>query len=142
MRFKNIYLTLVIIMMAVIFIHSAMQADLSLQESSGPAALLAKLLSLDPDSATTIVRKCGHFLEYLILGVLLFLWLSAAGSRHAWAAALIIGIVYAVTDEIHQLFVPGRSCEVRDIFIDAAGVAAGVLVSYLVRTGSSRKKQN
>ena len=47
----------------------------------------------------------------------------------AWA----VGAAYAVTDEFHQLFVAGRSCEVRDMCIDAAGVLCGVMVVWLWR---------
>ncbi len=47
----------------------------------------------------------------------------------AWA----VGTVYAITDEVHQFFVPGRSCEARDVAIDSCGVAAGVLIWLLIR---------
>jgi len=47
----------------------------------------------------------------------------------AWA----VGAAYAVTDEFHQLFVAGRSCEARDMCIDAAGVLCGVMVVWLWR---------
>ena len=53
----------------------------------------------------------------------------------AWLA----GTLYAVTDEIHQSFVPGRSCELRDMGIDSCGVLAGVLVvSFLMRSKERR----
>lgn len=39
-----------------------------------------------------------------------------------------IGTIYAISDEVHQLFVEGRSCELRDMLIDSAGVIAGVLL--------------
>ena len=42
----------------------------------------------------------------------------------------MIGVLYAVTDEVHQYFVPGRSCELRDALIDACGVAAGVAIVW------------
>ena len=43
-----------------------------------------------------------------------------------------IGALYAVTDEIHQMFSEGRSCEFRDICIDAGGVLFGVLIIHLI----------
>jgi len=52
----------------------------------------------------------------------------------AWA----VGAAYAVTDEFHQLFVAGRSCEVRDMCIDAAGVLCGVMVVWLWRKRSEQ----
>ena len=53
--------------------------------------------------------------------------LMAGGAPAAW----LIGTAYAVTDEFHQSFVPGRSCEFRDIVIDSCGVLTGVLAALL-----------
>ena len=55
--------------------------------------------------------------------------MSAAGGA---LAAWLIGTAYAVTDEFHQSFVPGRSCELRDVMIDSCGVLTGVLLATLV----------
>ena len=62
-------------------------------------------------------------------------YLTAAGS-FSWPvffSAWGIGTFYAVTDEIHQLFSPGRSCEFRDMCIDCAGVLTGILLIILLR---------
>jgi VanZ family protein len=48
--------------------------------------------------------------------------------RQMWGLAWMLGTAYAVTDELHQRFVPERSCEPRDMCIDAAGVALGALI--------------
>ena len=53
--------------------------------------------------------------------------LIAGGAPAAW----LIGTAYAVTDEFHQAFVPGRSCELRDVVIDSCGVLTGVLAALL-----------
>lgn len=53
--------------------------------------------------------------------------LMAGGAPVSW----LIGTAYAVTDEFHQSFVPGRSCEFRDIVIDSCGVLTGVLAALL-----------
>ena len=53
--------------------------------------------------------------------------LIAGGAPAAW----LIGTAYAVTDEFHQSFVPGRSCELRDVVIDSCGVLTGVLAALL-----------
>jgi VanZ family protein len=91
------------------------------------AALIFALSSI-PDLGTGLggwdlaLRKVAHAAEYAVLGALL---LRAIG-RELPAAA--IGIAYAVTDEIHQAFVPGRQGAVADVLIDAAGVLIGVYV--------------
>jgi hypothetical protein len=91
------------------------------------AALIFTLSSI-PDLGTGLggwdlaLRKIAHAAEYAVLGVLL---LRAIG-REAPAAAL--GIAYAVTDEMHQAFVPGRQGAPLDVLIDAVGVIVGVYV--------------
>ena len=137
-----------LVMMIIIFVHSAMPADVSEQESSFLADLAAKLFRLDPETASFFVRKCAHFTEYLILGVCMLFAVNGrslpdvSGIRIRFLRrglpAWVFGTIYAVTDEIHQHFVPGRSCELRDVCIDAAGVMAGVWIGLLI--GKLRKK--
>ncbi len=126
----------VIAVMVLIFIHSAMPADLSSEESGWILEKLTALLHLtaDPEILIFFVRKAAHFLEYLVLG----LCLGRAVDRplYAW----LLGTGYAVTDEWHQYFVPGRSCELRDIGIDAIGMLAGVLLIVLIRYGKEKRR--
>jgi VanZ family protein len=68
-----------------------------------------------------VLRKLAHAAEYAVLAVLL---LRALGSV---AAAWLAAVAYAVTDEVHQRFVSGRVGAPRDVLIDAAGAAAGLL---------------
>jgi VanZ like family len=70
----------------------------------------------------TLLRKAGHMTEYAILGALL---LRALGRE---LPALLAGIAYAVTDEIHQHFVEGRHASPFDVTLDAIGVAIGILL--------------
>jgi len=120
------FLIITFIIRAFIFIQSALLGDLSSNESNFIVQILVTLFYVDADSAGFAVRKCAHFTEYLVLGgsaMLMFSEVRLSGLL-AWA----VGAAYAVTDEFHQLFVAGRSCEVRDMCIDAAGVLCGVLV--------------
>jgi len=80
------------------------------------------------------IRKLAHFGIYAVLGVLLSALLASYGvmNRQAFCRAFPIGFLYAVSDEIHQYFVPGRSCEITDVCIDSAGVAAGCLFLFAV----------
>ena len=129
------YLITTLIIMAFIFIQSALPGDLSSNESNFIVQILVALFDVDAGSAGFAVRKCAHFTEYLVLGgsaMLMFSEMRLSGLL-AWA----LGTAYAVTDEFHQLFVAGRSCEVRDMCIDAAGVLCGVLVIALWK----RKRQ-
>jgi VanZ family protein len=73
------------------------------------------------------IRKLAHFSEYLVLSVLLYRALRGGRRWDARAAAIALGVaaVYAVGDEFHQLFVPGRTAAATDCLIDMSGAAAG-----------------
>jgi VanZ family protein len=75
--------------------------------------------------------KAGHFAVYLVLGALL----AHATARTGWPLALAVGlgVVYGMTDEVHQTFVPGRTATVGDWVADAAGVLAGVYLYSRLR---------
>ena len=70
----------------------------------------------------TILRKGAHVTEYAILGLLL---LRAVGRE---LPAFLLGVAYAITDEIHQHFVSGRHSSPIDVAIDSAGILIGVLL--------------
>ncbi|HSV06668.1 MAG TPA: VanZ family protein, partial [Candidatus Binatus sp.] len=73
------------------------------------------------------IRKLAHFTEYLILSTLLYRGLrgSQRWSVRAAVLALAMAGVYAVGDEFHQWFVPGRTAAATDCLIDVSGAAAG-----------------
>ncbi len=70
----------------------------------------------------TILRKGAHVTEYAILGLLL---VRALGRE---LPAFLIGVAYAITDELHQHFVGGRHSSPIDVAIDSTGVLIGVLI--------------
>lgn len=78
-----------------------------------------------------LVRKAAHFLEYLVLGVLLGRMGRARGGA-SWQR-LFLGLAVPVSDEALQLLVPGRSGQVADVLIDFAGVLVGLAVVRLRR---------
>ena len=137
---KQFHLFLTILIMLFIFCQSALPAELSQQESGVVVRFLAGITGLDEGLVSFVVRKGAHFLEYLVLGISLF-WtvrdlrtrsgrLPDESAGKAVLAPWVVGALYAVTDEVHQYFVPGRSCELRDVLIDACGVAAGVAIVW------------
>lgn len=81
----------------------------------------------------TFVRKSAHFLIYLILGLSIISLIKEYREvdTKAIIIALIISIVYAVSDELHQTFISGRSGEVRDVIIDSLGSLTGIYLYYL-----------
>jgi MYXO-CTERM domain-containing protein len=103
-----------------------------------PVALMAIVffLSHQPDLSTglggwdTVLRKLAHMASY---GTLWFLWWRAFGYRVP-AAAVLITLLYAISDEWHQSFVEGRHGTWTDVVIDMAGVGlAGLAIVLLAR---------
>ncbi|MCR5682928.1 MAG: VanZ family protein [Clostridiales bacterium] len=137
---------LVLAWMAVIFCFSMENAD---ESSSTSGAVIRWLLerfdkgfpALSPteqfaeiEAWSFAVRKLAHFLIFAVLGLLTAAACSVdLGRKEAFLTALALGIVYAAADEIHQAFVPGRACQLRDVLIDASGVLLGSGCFTLIR---------
>lgn len=123
----------VVLWMSLIFILSHQDATRSSQLSGGlmtavmdALAGLFKGISIQPETLHFILRKGAHFTAYLVLG-LLAAYAQEPKRRKEWLWTLIICIVYAVSDEYHQTFIPGRSGELRDVLIDSAGSFTGLV---------------
>lgn len=104
--------------------------------SLSPAAQLVRI-----EDWSFAVRKLAHFVVFAVLGLLTFAAFSMdLPPRRAFPAALGLGAVCGVLDEVHQSFVPGRSCELRDMGIDFAGVFLGAAFLLLILYWIQRKK--
>lgn len=93
------------------------------------------------DRFSSPVRKAAHFTEFAVLGALSYVFLSTYDFKHRMfyvVPSMAFGFLYAVFDEIHQLFVSGRACRAFDMFIDISGVAFAVLICYFVHSRSDR----
>ena len=145
---RRLHIIITVMIMAFIFIQSSLTAELSSQESEFLTPIIAETFKVDTDSASTAVRKCAHFLEYLILSIFMALSVRDFIEKNenmvrkgkpvwfliSWGACA----VYSISDEIHQAFVPGRSCEIRDMLIDCCGAAVGAGIIVLVKNIRSR----
>ena len=144
---------LVLLCMALIFFFSSQNSDESSQTSSHAleivvkicAPVLKKLSAAEQFSYTEtlhmVIRKIAHATIYLILAVLtsnaLYLTDLCAAKKTLpsfvkSACGFAIAVLYAISDELHQYFVPGRSCELRDVLIDSAGALTGTLLYVLI----------
>lgn len=144
---EKIWLIAVMIWMAVIFCMSAAPADDSSEMSLSVGKFLGTVfvpgfrawsetrqLSF-AQSINFVVRKCAHASEYAALGVLVYGWLRRTvqlSVRHPAALCVAFCFLYACTDEIHQIFVPGRASRFTDVLIDTAGALCGTAVYFLV----------
>ena len=129
-----------------IFSLSSQNADESSETSGRLIASLAEIFYPDFDGLTGeeqeqvigsfqfIARKTAHFSIYGVLGFLSFLtFVSYRRLRLILRLSLsaAVCLAYAISDEIHQLFVAGRSCELRDVCIDFCGALLAITVSAL-----------
>ena len=78
------------------------------------------------------VRKLAHFTMYFMLGFCLFTGslLFKLKNRYRFLVAMATSVVYAISDEVHQLFVSGRTAQVRDVIIDSCGTLLGVICCF------------
>lgn len=139
--------SLAVMIMVLIFYMSAQNSQASSETSGGLIDFIARIFNSQYDSMSEqgreeyvagfqfIVRKSAHFSAYCALAF----YLSLAGitfvnikKRYRFLLSFLITVFYAVTDEIHQLFVVGRSCELRDIFIDSGGALLGCFLLWVV----------
>ena len=101
------------------------------------------VLSESP-SKDNLMKNLGHIIEYALLGFLIFRALSSKKgdtltSRYVWLWSLTGAILYGVSDEVHQMFVPTRTAYLGDIFMDGVGAGMGVLFAIIVYTSLSGK---
>ena len=137
--------------MLAIFCFSAQNGDESRRLSDGfLASLLGRLLDallprLTEKGMDFDIRKYAHMTEFCVLGVCSFLYLSErrrwARDLHAALLALGFSLLYAGTDELHQLFVPDRACRFADVLVDGVGILVGVALARLVQYLHDNKKK-
>ena len=142
-----VFCLLTLLWMTVIFMFSAKNADDSTEQSSFVTNILMNIFSnvyrnsdlSDKmqiiESMSFAIRKAAHFSIYSVLGLLSFLsvyYLTKFSNKTPFIS-LLICFIYACSDEMHQLFVPGRSGQFRDVFIDFSGALLMTLIILAVR---------
>ena len=145
---RIILVILIIINCLVIFKFSSEQSEKSDNRSG---VIVEKIIELDPENKklsieeiekkkemiVTPVRKTAHFSIYTCLGALLYTFSKTfKGKEKAKVlVSIALAFLYACSDELHQHFVPGRSCEFRDVCIDTCGAIFGILIVFLIYCG-------
>ncbi len=145
---------LLLIWMALIFALSAQTASESSLTSAGFTYRVFSLVYPDFSEMTVaeqqaiisqfsfFIRKAAHFTLYFILGILAFL--NAAAYKKIilplkGMISFVFCVMYAASDEFHQLYVAGRAGQLRDVAIDSAGALLSILISMLIFKGVESK---
>ena len=125
---------LLVIWMIFIFIMSSFNGNISSNQSGSIADLIYNLFNIsNTEKVSLIVRKCAHVSEFFILGILVINLISKYNVKYSYLISFIVCVLYASSDEFHQLFVSGRSGQVTDIFIDMIGVVLGLSIYCLIK---------
>ena len=148
---KRVFLgILIVIWMAIIF--SAQEAVKSGKTSKGTVRTIMDILPFTREidmnqkediveMLQPIVRKLAHFSIYTLGGVLIYCFADTFEIKNKFRImySILAGFIYSITDELHQYFVPGRSCEIRDICIDTLGIITGVIIVLVIKKIIKRK---
>jgi len=90
-----------------------------------------------------LLKKSAHFIEYFILFILTYRAFLNSGVKKERTTyfSLIFCILYAISDEFHQSFTPGREPKIRDVLIDGGGSisAMAAVIYYLPKSGQKFK---
>ena len=137
---KKLSIILVLIWMIIIFITSSFNATDSANQSNFIVNIIANIFNINNISLLSlIIRKLAHFTEYLILGFLVINMFTKNNINNLYLISIILCIIYATSDEIHQIFVPGRACQLRDILIDSIGSITGIYLYKLINKKTLKK---
>ena len=141
MRRKVIKLLLILLCMSTIFYFSSESGTKSSKKSNHTIDIIYKIITnKNIDNKTrekyeTPLRKTAHFILYFILGLSIISFLNeySIDMKKRIIIGIIVVLLYSISDEIHQLFVEGRSCEIRDVLIDTIGGSSSILLYERLR---------
>lgn len=151
---KIIKLLLILVWMGVIFSFSSDNGAASENKSNTIIMKVYKVINKEKiskkeeqkiiDKYVLLVRKSAHFLEYAILGLLVISFINEFKqiSIKSILIAILVCILYATSDEIHQLFSSGRSARIFDVIIDTLGSSTSIIIYYFINNKLLRRKAN
>lgn len=136
-----ISLILLFALLGLIFYLSAQTADTSSETSGGIIELIERLFKITLEQE--LIRTLAHFSEYALLGFLMSNALFSKAFKKHTAISFVLSCLYAVSDEIHQLFVDGRAFQISDLAVDFGGSLLGALIFglliYIINKAKTKK---
>lgn len=138
-----IYILLSILCMITIFTFSSKNTTESNGTSKGLIKYVIntyeKVFDKDIDDEKVIsklnypIRKIAHYSIYLLLGCFIYNIFLLTGIKHKVLISILICMIYAITDETHQLFVSGRTGQLLDVLIDTTGSLTSILLIKFIK---------
>ncbi len=127
---RKVYIALsaivLIAVMIIIFVLSAQNGE----ESSSTSGFFTKLIAsiIGQQANEGLIRTLAHFCEFAGLGFLMCNFLFALKDKLKPLLSILFSVLYAISDEIHQIFVPERACQLSDLAVDSCGIVTGIAV--------------
>ena len=138
---RIIFLLMLLVTFFLIFNFSSQDAEVSGSVSRKVTAFIVEMLSKVKNMDTNlkiyyimklnpIIRKLAHFSIYTLVGFSIMGFMCTFNIKNIFKLiiSMCVGVTYAVTDEIHQSFIPGRMPQLFDVGIDSIGVLTGILI--------------
>lgn len=145
MKKRIVWLLLALLWMGFIWSNSLQTAEVSSQSSGRVEEIVEPVLTelgVPQEEHSFVVRKTAHLTEFALLGVLWLLFFRRPNWLLPCAWALGLCAATAVTDELIQHFVSGRSCELRDMTIDTLGAAVGISLLTVLQLLLCKRRKN
>ena len=150
---RIVFAILTIATFVIIFIFSSQNGEKSGSTSREFIKKIIEIFQIDKnlsenekenliENSQFIIRKLAHFTIYTIAGVNIYGFFNTYDMKmkNKILVALFVGIVYAISDEVHQMFSGGRTPAVRDVAIDSCGVLFGIGVFIFLNKIMNIKK--
>lgn len=142
---KTISIILVIVWMSLIFILSSSNSNESNEQSGRIVTFISQIFNISNiEMLNYVIRKIAHITEFFVLGILVMNLIHCYNKKTY--IAIILCIIYAISDEFHQSLVPGRSPQIYDVLIDTVGSSLGIsiykLLTKIANINKVKKKIN
>jgi VanZ family protein len=138
---KILSLILLIIWIIIIFLLSNQSGSVSTNESDIIVNSINNILNINEHLLVIIVRKLAHIIEYFILYLLTYNCFKEYGIKYKYAS-IIFCIFCGLIDEVHQLFINGRSGQIIDVFVDLIGIIIGYIIIEVIYGKKKEIKEN
>lgn len=138
---RIIYAILTVITFITIFVFSNQNGEKSASTSRTITKKIIEIQQIDKilnekekekeniiENSQFIIRKLAHFTIYAIAGINMMGFINTYNreNKNKVISVIIVGVLYAISDEFHQMFSEGRTPAIKDIFIDTCGILFGI----------------
>ena len=141
---KIVYLLLLILWIIIIYMLSNQTGDISGGSSEGiiknTLEIIYSIFNISKENINEVVhilhnpiRECAHAFEYFVLGLLTFKNLENFNIKNKYVITLLLCFTFALFDEVHQLFINGRTFQIIDITIDTLGFSLVLILLKIIK---------